>query len=85
MKLTVIFDPAGNITGAIQPATNGQKAAGSAELQSGIDTMNGQTVHDIEVPDSLAKLEGADLFKKLEEVDAVKQTLKSLVTSGQAN
>ena len=77
MKLKVIFDAAGNIIGAVQPTTQ------KGDVQSGLGADHGQMIHDIEVPDGITKFEGSELFKKLLETDSVKQTLSTLVTSGQ--
>jgi hypothetical protein len=38
---------------------------------------SGPNVHEVEVPDEVAKLSGDELFKKLVEIDEVKKIIKT--------
>jgi|SwirhirootsSR3_FD_contig_123_63410_length_958_multi_10_in_2_out_0_1 hypothetical protein len=66
MKLTVITDETGAIVGASQghaPRTDvkkGEKA--TTEFRAGLMAGPGQRVHEIEVPDELAKVEDPNEF-----------------------
>jgi len=44
----------------------------------------GQNVHEVEVPEKLAELDGQELLRKLSEEDSVKQVLSTVVTAGQS-
>ena len=44
-------------------------------IKSGV--ASGPNVHEVEVPDEVAKLSGDELFKKLVEIDEVKKIIKT--------
>ena len=66
MKLTVITDEQGAIVGAMQghaPRPDiGKPRTDATEFRAGLVAGPGQRMHEIEVPDSLAKIKDPDEF-----------------------
>ena len=84
MKINIIFDSAGNIAGTARAAIpdKGVKAK-APDIEVGIVPSPGQSVHEVEVTEELAQLEGPELLRRLADVDSVKQALSTIVTAGQ--
>jgi hypothetical protein len=82
MKLNIIVDSAGNVIGAAHVAAP-LKGAKAPAIEAGIIPAPGQSVHEVEVPAEVARLEGPELLKRLTEEKSLKKTLSTLVTAGQ--
>ncbi|MCC8997116.1 MAG: hypothetical protein LM517_08710 [Nitrosomonas sp.] len=84
MKINILVDSSGVIVGAARSAipTKGSKA-GTSGFEAGMVGSPGQNVHEVEVPEKLAELDGQELLRKLSEVDSVKKVLSTVVTAGQ--
>ena len=84
MKISIIVDSAGNIVGMARSAIpeKGVKAK-APDIEVGIVPSPGQSVHEVEVTEELARLEGPELLRRLSDVDSVKQVLSTIVTAGQ--
>ncbi len=84
MKINIVVDSSGNIVGAARSAIpeKGVKAK-APKIESGIVSSPGQSLHEVEVTEELAQLEGPELLRRLSDVDSVKQVLSTIVTAGQ--
>ncbi|MBZ5636675.1 MAG: hypothetical protein LAO55_26415 [Acidobacteriia bacterium] len=72
MKLSIVSDKHGNIVSITQPGDVGDKVSGI--IKAGVEAAPGQTVHEIEVPRELEKVNLLDIHKGYK-VDLKKGTL----------
>ncbi len=72
MKLSIISDQKGNIVSITQPGDVGDKVSGI--MKAGVVAASGQTVHEIDLPQELAKLDLLEIHKAYK-VDLKKGTL----------
>ena len=61
MKFTVVSDRHGNIVSITQPGDVGDKVSGI--LKAGVEPAKGQTVHVIDIPKKLEKVDLLDIHK----------------------
>ena len=78
MKMHVILNSKDNIVGIAQPSHKGAKSGNEA----GLHPMPGQSVHEVEVPEEMKKLDGVEILRKLNETDIVKKALRKTATAG---
>ena len=83
MKINILVDSTGNIVGAAR-VTAPEKGTKVPEFEVGMAPSPGQSLHEVEVPDKFAKLEGADLLTKLSEEESVKKALSNVSSAGQS-
>jgi hypothetical protein len=72
MKLSIVSDKHGNIVSITQPGDVGDKVSGI--IKAAVEAAPGQTVHEIEVPRELEKVNLLDIHKGYK-VDLKKGTL----------
>jgi hypothetical protein len=72
MKLSIVSDKHGNIVSITQPGDVGDKVSGITK--AGVEAAQGQTVHEIDVPRELEKVNLLDIHKGYK-VDLKKGTL----------
>jgi hypothetical protein len=61
MKLTVVADRKGNIVSITRPGDVGDNVSGI--IKAGVEPAKGQTVHVIDIPKKLEKLDLLDIHK----------------------
>jgi hypothetical protein len=61
MKLSIVSDKQGNIVSITQPGDVGDKISGIAK--AGVEAAPGQTVHEIDLPRELEKVNLLDIHK----------------------
>jgi hypothetical protein len=72
VKLSIVSDKHGNIVSITQPGDVGDKVSGI--MKAGVEAAQGQTVHEIDVPRELEKVNLLDIHKGYK-VDLKKGTL----------
>jgi hypothetical protein len=72
MKFSVVSDQHGNIVSILRPGDVGDKVSGI--MKAGVEAAPGQTVHEIEAPKELEKVNLLDIHKQFK-VDLKKGTL----------
>ncbi|HKP04741.1 MAG TPA: hypothetical protein VJU77_15415 [Chthoniobacterales bacterium] len=84
MKTSIIVDSAGNLIGIghSTPLSTEDKKS-NVQMESGVIAQPGQTLHEVDVPEELLRLEGPHLLKGLLDLEPVKKSLSTLITAGQ--
>jgi hypothetical protein len=72
MKLSIVSDQKGNIVSIMQPGDVGDKVSGI--MKAGIVAASGQTLHEIDLPQELAKIDLLEIHRTYK-VDLKKGTL----------
>ncbi|HTS65859.1 MAG TPA: hypothetical protein VMH28_27745 [Candidatus Acidoferrales bacterium] len=72
MKISIVSDQKGNIVSITQPGDVGDKVSGI--MKAGVVAAAGHTVHEIDLPQELAKLDLLEIHKGYK-VDPKKGTL----------
>lgn len=81
MKLSISIDQTGKVVGAAyQPPA--AKGAGETVAEAGLTAGPGESVHEVEVPDEVAKLQGDELLARLSSDERVRQALSTQVAAG---
>ena len=76
MKMYLTLNSSGKIIGTARESQKGEKGF-DPNMKLVVKPRPGQTVHEVEVPDEIAKLSGDELFKKLVGIDEVKKIIKT--------
>jgi len=85
-KVSIVVDSSGRITGAFKSTEYRPSKEGDEHVvTAGLTAVPGQSVLEVEVPATVADLNGSELLSRLAEQVSVKALIASSPTAGQAD